>query len=88
MWSVEKVRLLCTLAAAVEMTESILKDKKKILPSLLTWKGRCINGLTLVFRANRRERSEQIIEINLTPRNESRFRKALRSSKLINVLGI
>ena len=55
-------------AAAVEMTESILKDKKKILPCAAYLEGEYgINGLYVGVPCKLGARGlEQIIEINLT----------------------
>jgi malate dehydrogenase len=78
-------------AAAVEMTEAILKDKKKILPCAAFLEGEYgINNLYVGVPCKLGARGlEQIIEINLT--NEERI--ALQKSagavqELIDVLGI
>ena len=78
-------------AAAVEMTESILKDKKKILPCAAYLEGEYgINNLFVGVPCKLGARGlEQIIEINLT--NDERI--ALQKSagavqELIDVLGI
>jgi malate dehydrogenase len=78
-------------AAAVEMTEAILKDKKKILPCAAYLEGEYgINNLFVGVPCKLGARGlEQIIEINLT--NEERI--ALQKSagavqELIDVLGI
>ena len=78
-------------AAAVEMTEAILKDKKKILPCAAYLEGEYgINNLFVGVPCKLGARGlEQIIEINLT--NEERI--ALQKSagavqELVDVLGI
>jgi malate dehydrogenase len=78
-------------AAAVEMTEAILKDKKKILPCAAFLEGEYgINNLYVGVPCKLGARGlEQIIEINLT--NDERI--ALQKSagavqELIDVLGI
>jgi malate dehydrogenase len=78
-------------AAAVEMTEAILKDKKKILPCAAYLEGEYgINNLYVGVPCKLGARGlEQIIEISLT--NEERIalhKSAAAVQELIDVLGI
>jgi malate dehydrogenase len=78
-------------AAAVEMTEAILKDKKKILPCAAYLEGEYgINNLFVGVPCKLGARGlEQIIEISLT--NEERIalhKSAAAVQELIDVLGI
>src|SRR6059036_983676 len=78
-------------AAAVEMTESILKDKKKILPCAAYLEGEYgINGLYVGVPCKLGARGlEQIIEINLTAEERIALQKSAASvQELVNVLGI
>jgi malate dehydrogenase len=78
-------------AAAVEMTESILKDKKKILPCAAYLEGEYgINGLYVGVPCKLGARGlEQIIEINLTTEERIALQKSAASvQELVNVLGI
>ena len=78
-------------AAAVEMTESILKDKKKILPCAAYLEGEYgINGLYVGVPCKLGARGlEQIIEINLMAEERIALQKSAASvQELIDVLGI
>src|ERR671933_577043 len=78
-------------AAAVEMTESILKDKKKILPCAAYLEGEYgINGLFVGVPCKLGARGlAQIIEINLTAEERIPLQKSAASVQdLVNVLGI
>ncbi len=78
-------------AAAVEMTEAILKDKKKILPCAAYLEGEYgINNLYVGVPCKLGARGlEQIIEINLTAEERIALQKSAASvQELINVLGI
>ena len=78
-------------AAAVEMTESILKDKKKILPCAAYLEGEYgINGLYVGVPCKLGARGlEQIIEINLTADERIALQKSAAAvQELVNVLGI
>ncbi|OLE52044.1 MAG: malate dehydrogenase [Acidobacteria bacterium 13_1_20CM_3_53_8] len=78
-------------AAAVEMAESILKDKKKILPCAAYLEGEYgINGLYVGVPCKLGARGlEQIIEINLTAEERIALQKSAASvQELVNVLGI
>ncbi|HYO91297.1 MAG TPA: malate dehydrogenase [Pyrinomonadaceae bacterium] len=78
-------------AAAVEMTEAILKDKKKILPCAAYLEGEYgINGLYVGVPCKLGARGlEQIIEINLTADERIALQKSAASVQdLVNVLGI
>jgi malate dehydrogenase len=78
-------------AAAVEMAEAILKDKKKILPCAVYLEGEygikgLFVGVPVKLGANG---VEQIIEIKLTPEEKSALDKSSASVReLVNVLGI
>jgi malate dehydrogenase len=78
-------------AAAVEMVEAILKDKKKILPCAVYLEGEYgINGLFVGVPAKLGARGvEQIIEIKLTPEENAAMQKSAASVReLVNVLGL
>ena len=78
-------------AAAVEMTESILKDKKKILPCAAYLEGEYgINGLYVGVPCKLGARGlEQIIEINLTSEERIALQKSAAAvQELVNVLGV
>ncbi len=78
-------------SAAVEMTESILKDKKKILPCAAYLEGEYgINGLYVGVPCKLGARGlEQIIEINLHAEERIALQKSAASvQELINVLGM
>src|SRR5437762_4538497 len=78
-------------AAAVEMTESILKDKKKILPCAAYLEGEYgIQNLYVGVPCKLGARGlEQIIEINLTTEERIALQKSAASvQELIDVLGI
>lgn len=78
-------------AAAVEMTESILKDKKKILPCAAYLEGEYgIQNLYVGVPCKLGARGlEQIIEINLTAEERIALQKSAASvQELVNVLGL
>ncbi len=78
-------------SASVEMTEAILKDKKKILPCAAYLEGEYgINGLYVGVPCKLGARGlEQIIEINLTAEERIALQKSAASvQELVNVLGI
>src|ERR1700723_1994362 len=78
-------------AAAVEMVEAILKDKKKILPCAVYLEGEYgIKGLFVGVPVKLGAKGvEQIIQIKLTPEETSALQKSSGSVKeLITVLGI
>jgi len=78
-------------AAAVEMTESILKDKKKILPCAAYLEGEYgINGLYVGVPCKLGAKGlEQIIEINLLAEERIALQKSASSvQELVNVLGV
>src|SRR5678810_1405279 len=78
-------------AAAVEMTESILKDKKKILPCAAYLQGEYgINGLYVGVPCKLGARGlEQIIEIKLTPEEKAALDKSAAAVKeLVAVIGV
>jgi malate dehydrogenase len=78
-------------SAAVEMTESILKDKKKILPCAAYLEGEYgINGLYVGVPCKLGKNGlEQIIEINLTTEERIALQKSAASvQELVDVLGI
>lgn len=78
-------------AAAVEMTEAILKDKKKILPCAAYLEGEYgINNLFVGVPCKLGAGGlEQIIEINLTAEERIALQKSAAAvQELINVLGI
>src|SRR6266478_1878969 len=77
-------------AAAVEMAESILKDKKKVLPCAAYLEGEYgINGLYVGVPVKLGERGiEEIIQINLTTDERSALhRSAAAVQELVNVMG-
>ena len=78
-------------AAAVEMAESILKDKKKILPCAAYLEGEYgVNGLYVGVPCKLGARGlEQIIEIKLTPEEQAALNKSAESVKeLCAVIGV
>jgi malate dehydrogenase len=78
-------------AAAVEMVEAILKDKKKILPCAAYLQGEYgIDGLYVGVPCKLGSRGlEQIIEIKLTPEEEAGLKKSAESVKeLCAVIGV
>ena len=78
-------------AAAVEMVEAILKDKKKILPCAAYLEGEYgINGLYVGVPVKLGERGiEQIIQIKLTPEEQAALNKSGESVKeLVGVIGV
>jgi malate dehydrogenase len=78
-------------AAAVEMAEAILKDKKKILPCSAYLEGEYgIQGLFVGVPVKLGARGiEQIIEIKLTPEESAALEKSAASVReLVNVLGL
>ncbi|HYN24530.1 MAG TPA: malate dehydrogenase [Pyrinomonadaceae bacterium] len=78
-------------AAAAEMTESILKDKKKILPCAAYLEGEYgINGLYVGVPCKLGAKGlEQIIEINLLAEERIALQKSAAAvQELVNVLGI
>src|SRR5580704_10160405 len=78
-------------AAAVEMVEAILKDKKKILPCAVYPEGEYgIKGLFVGVPVKLGASGiEQIIEIKLTPEEKAALDKSSASVReLVNVLGV
>lgn len=78
-------------AAAVEMVEAILKDKKKILPCAVYLEGEYgINGLFVGVPVKLGARGiEQIIEIKLLSEEKAALEKSAASVReLVNVLGL
>jgi len=78
-------------AAAVEMVEAILKDKKKILPCAVYLEGEYgINGLFVGVPVKLGAGGvEQIIEIKLTPGEKAALDKSSASVReLVTVLGL
>lgn len=78
-------------AAAVEMAEAILKDKKKILPCAAYLEGEYgINGLYVGVPVKLGERGvEQIIQIKLTPEEQAALNKSADAVKeLVAVIGV
>jgi malate dehydrogenase len=78
-------------AAAVEMVEAILKDKKKILPCAAYLQGEYgINGYYIGVPCKLGERGlEQIIQIKLTPEEQAALQKSAASVKeLCAVIGV
>jgi malate dehydrogenase len=78
-------------AAAVEMVEAILKDKKKILPCAAYLEGEYgIKGLFVGVPVKLGARGiEQIIEIKLTPEEKTSLDKSAASVReLVGVLGV
>jgi malate dehydrogenase len=77
-------------AAAVEMTEAILKDKKKILPCAAYLEGEYgINGLFVGVPVKLGERGiEEIIQINLTTDERAALHKSAAAvEELVTILG-
>src|SRR6201987_936165 len=78
-------------AAAVEMVEAILKDKKKILPCAVYLEGEYgIKGLFVGVPVKLGSKGiEQIIEIKLTPHEQQELNRSAEAVKeLVAVLGI
>jgi malate dehydrogenase len=78
-------------AAAVEMVEAILKDKKKILPCAVYLEGEYgIKGLFVGVPVKLGAKGvEQIIEIKLTPQEKAELDKSAASVReLVTVLGV
>jgi malate dehydrogenase len=78
-------------AAAVEMVEAILQDKKKILPCAAYLQGEYgINGYYIGVPCKLGERGlEQIIEIKLTPEEDKALKKSADAVKeLCAVIGV
>ncbi len=78
-------------AAAVEMAEAILKDKKKILPCAAYLQGEYgINGLYVGVPCKLGEKGlEEIIQIKLTPEEQTALEKSAGAVKeLIAVIGV
>jgi len=78
-------------AAATEMVEAILKDKKKIVPCAAYLEGEYgINGLFVGVPVKLGERGiEQIIQIKLTPEEQAGLNKSAESVKeLVAVIGV
>jgi malate dehydrogenase len=78
-------------AAAVEMTEAILKDKKKILPCAAYLEGEYgIKGLFVGVPCKLGARGiEQIVQIKLTPDEQSALEKSAGAVKeLVAVIGV
>jgi malate dehydrogenase len=78
-------------AAAVEMAEAILKDKKKILPCAAYLEGEYgINGLYVGVPCKLGARGlEQIIEINLTAEERIALHKSASAvQELVDILGV
>ena len=78
-------------AAAAEMVECILKDKKKILPCAAYLEGEYgVNGLYVGVPCKLGSRGlEQIIEINLTSEERIALQKSAAAvQELVNVLGV
>ena len=78
-------------AAAVEMVEAILKDKKKILPCAAYLEGEYgVKGLYVGVPVKLGARGiEQIIEIKLTPEEKAALDKSANSVReLVGVLGV
>ena len=78
-------------AAAVEMVEAILKDKKKILPCCVYLEGEYgIKGLFVGVPVKLGAKGvEEIIQIKLTPEENAALQKSAASVKeLVAVLGL
>ena len=78
-------------ASAVEMVEAILKDKKKILPCAVHLEGEYgINGLFVGVPCKLGSNGlEQIIEIKLTPDEQTELNKSAAAVKeLVGVIGV
>jgi len=78
-------------AAATEMVEAILKDKKKILPCAVCLQGEygikdLFVGVPCKLGSNG---LEQIIEIKLTPEEQAALRKSADAvAELVKVIGV
>src|SRR5690349_15332905 len=78
-------------AAATEMVEAILKDKKKILPCAAYLEGEYgLNGLFVGVPCKLGERGiEEVIQIKLTPEEKAALDKSAGSVKeLVGVIGV
>jgi malate dehydrogenase len=78
-------------AAAVEMTEAILKDKKKILPCAAYLEGEYgIHGLFVGVPCKLGEKGlEEIIQIKLTPDEQTALERSAGAVKeLVKVIGV
>jgi len=78
-------------AAAVEMVEAILHDKKKILPCACYLEGEYgIKGLYVGVPVKLGEKgAEEIIQVKLTEQEQAELNKSANSVReLVNVLGI
>jgi len=78
-------------AAAVEMTEAILKDKKKILPCAIYLEGEYgIKGLFVGVPAKLGAKGcEEVIQIKLTPEEQTALEKSAGAVKeLVAVIGV
>ena len=78
-------------AAAIEMVEAILKDKKKILPCAAYLQGEYgIDGLFVGVPCKLGAKGlEQIVEIKLTPEEQAALRKSADSVKeLCGIIGV
>ena len=78
-------------AAAVEMAESILKDKKKVLPCAAYLEGEYgVNGLFVGVPVKLGSRGvEQIIQIKLTPDEQAQLERSAGAVKeLVAVIGV
>jgi malate dehydrogenase len=78
-------------AAAVEMVEAILKDKKKILPCAAYLEGEYgINGLFVGVPAKLGANGiEEIIQVKLSPEENAALQKSANSVReLVSVLGL
>ena len=78
-------------AAAVEMVEAILKDKKKILPCAAYLEGEYgINGLFVGVPAKLGARGiEQILEVKLTPEEQAALQKSAAAVReLVDVIKV
>src|ERR1019366_832157 len=78
-------------AAAVEMVEAILKDKKKILPCAVYLEGEYgIKGLFVGVPVKLGAGGvEQIIEVKLTPEEKEELDKSAASVReLVTILGV
>ncbi len=78
-------------AAAIEMVEAILKDKKKILPCAVYLQGEYgIDGLFVGVPCKLGEKGlEQIIEIKLTAEEQTALQKSADSVKeLVGIIGV
>ena len=78
-------------ASAIEMAESYLKDKKKILPCAVYLEGEYgVNGLFVGVPAKLGKNGvEQIIEISLTNEERAALQKSAGSvQELVDILGV